>query len=51
MSIAVDGRVSDSEMEDFIRIRDQLRKLAASSNTLQLWMESSMGEEDVSGDD
>jgi hypothetical protein len=51
VSIAVDGRVSDSEMEDFIRIRDQLRKLAASSNTLQLWMERSMGEEDVPGDD
>lgn len=39
IEIVVDGSISDDEIEDFTRIRDQLGKLSLSADSLRLWLE------------
>ena len=34
-----DGEISDDELEDFIRIREELERISIAVETLQLWSE------------
>ena len=37
--ITADGAISDDELEDFIRIREELERISVAVETLQLWSE------------
>ena len=39
IEITVDGVISDDELEDFIRIREELERISIAVETLQLWSE------------
>lgn len=39
IEIAVDGKITKDEMEDFAQIREQLDNISASVQTLRMWME------------
>ena len=39
IEIAVDGKISNDEIEDFIRIQQELEKISITVETLQLWSE------------
>lgn len=39
IEIAVDGKISSDEIEDFIRIQQELEKISITVETLQLWAE------------
>lgn len=39
ISIAADGCIDDSEIEDFLKIQDKLEKISATVQALQLWSE------------
>ena len=39
IEITVDGAISDDELEDFIRIREELERISIAVETLQLWSE------------
>lgn len=42
IEITADGMISDDEMEDFSRIRKQLVQIAATANSLQLWIDNTV---------
>lgn len=42
IEITVDGVISDDEMEDFERIKDNLEKMNNSINSLNLWIENAI---------
>ncbi|MBQ7605373.1 MAG: helix-turn-helix transcriptional regulator [Firmicutes bacterium] len=42
ISIAADGVIDDSEMEDFVTIQEQLEKISITVEALQLWSEQMM---------
>lgn len=39
IEITADGAISDDELEDFIRIREELERISIAVETLQLWSE------------
>lgn len=39
IEIAVDGKISNDELEDFIRIQQELERISVTVETLQLWAE------------
>ena len=39
IEIAVDGKISNDELEDFIRIQQELERISITVETLQLWSE------------
>ena len=39
IEIAADGVISDDEIEDFIRIQNELERISITVETLQLWSE------------
>ena len=39
IEIAADGQITGDEIEDFVRIQDELEKISISVETLQLWSE------------
>ena len=39
IEIAVDGEISNDEIEDFIRIQQELERISITVETLQLWSE------------
>ena len=39
IEITADGVISDDELEDFIRIREELERISIAVETLQLWSE------------
>lgn len=39
VEISVDGKISPDEYEDFDKIREELKELAKTADTLQLWIE------------
>lgn len=39
IEIAADGKISDDEIEDFIRIQEELERISITVETLQLWSE------------
>ena len=39
IEITADGAISDDELEDFIRIREELERISVAVETLQLWSE------------
>jgi len=39
IEIAVDGKISNDEIEDFIRIQQELERISITVETLQLWSE------------
>jgi hypothetical protein len=39
IEIAADGKITDSELDDFIKIQNGLEKISISVETLQLWSE------------
>lgn len=42
IDITVDGKISEDEKEDFIRIRDTLDKMAITIDSLKLWVDRSL---------
>ena len=42
IEITADGVISDDELEDFIRIREELERISIAVETLQLWSERMM---------
>lgn len=42
IEITVDGQISGEELEDFVRIQDELEKISIAVETLQLWCERMM---------
>ena len=42
IEITADGVISEDEMEDFTRIKNQLSQIAMTADSLQLWIENSM---------
>lgn len=42
IEITADGVISDDEMEDFTRIKNQLSQIAMTADSLQLWIENTM---------
>lgn len=45
IDITVDGKISEDEKEDFIRIRDTLDKMAITIDSLKLWVDRSLPED------
>ena len=43
IEITADGVISDDELEDFIRIREELERISIAVETLQLWSERDAG--------
>ncbi|MCR5652894.1 MAG: helix-turn-helix transcriptional regulator [Ruminococcus sp.] len=39
IDITLDGEIDDSELEDFVKIQDELEKISVTVETLQLWAE------------
>lgn len=39
IDIAVDGKINDEEIDEFIRIQEELEKISVAVETLQLWTE------------
>lgn len=39
IEITVDGKISDDEIDDFIRIQEELERISIAVETLQLWAE------------
>ena len=39
IEIAADGTIDDNEVEDFIRIQEELERISITVETLQLWSE------------
>lgn len=39
IDITVDGRITEDELEDFIKIQEELEKISIAVETLQLWTE------------
>lgn len=39
IEITVDGKISDDEIDDFIKIQDELERISIAVETLQLWAE------------
>ena len=39
IEITVNGRIDDAEIEDFIRIQEELERISITVETLQLWSE------------
>lgn len=39
IEITADGQIQDSELDDFINIQEELEKISATVNALQLWTE------------
>ena len=44
ISISLDGRINDFEKEDFLVIREKLRKVSSSISSLELWVEEQIAE-------
>ncbi len=46
VEITVDGKISEEEMEDYNRIKAELDKIAIATESLRLWVQKSLGEND-----
>ena len=44
IEITVDGKISDKEMEDFVKIQNELEKMSVIIETLKLWSEQMIAE-------
>jgi len=44
IEITVDGEISEDEYRDFVKIREQLKSIATSVNSLQLWVDKTIAE-------
>ena len=44
IEITVDGEITEDEYQDFAQIQSQLKKIAESVSSLQLWVEKTMAE-------
>lgn len=44
VEITVDGVVSDDEMNDFLKIKDELEKMSVSIDSLKLWVDQMIAE-------
>lgn len=42
IEISVDGKISQEELQDFVRIKHQLTEIAHTVDTLQLWIENTI---------
>lgn len=42
VEITVDGKISENEMQDFLRIQDTLSKLSLTADTLKLWVDQAV---------
>lgn len=42
IEISVDGQISNEELKDFVRIKQQLMEIAHTANALQLWIENTI---------
>ena len=42
LEITVDGKITDDEIPDFVKIKDELDKMSMTINSLKLWLESSI---------
>ena len=49
LEIAEDGKVCNDELEDFMKIKNVLDKLAQSVSNLQLWMDEQIASEQFAG--
>ena len=44
IEIAVDGKVSDEEMKDFLRIRGELDEMSLTIDSLKLWLDKTLAD-------
>ncbi len=44
IDIAADGEISDNEMQDFLRIQEQLNNLASTTATLSIWVKQTIAD-------
>lgn len=50
IEIAEDGKISEDELSDFIAIKDKLDKLSNTIDSLKLWMEQALANNDIDAD-
>ena len=50
IEISADGRIDDSEIRDFIEIRDQLERISRTVSALQLWTEQMLRDNRIDKD-
>ena len=44
IEITVDGKISEDEMQDFVKIQDQLSEISLVIDTLQLWVQKAIAD-------
>lgn len=47
IEISEDGKISDDELPDFIKIKDRLEKLSVTIDSLRLWMDHAVVNNDI----
>lgn len=50
IEITADGKIDDSELEDFIFIQNELERISITIDTLQLWVEQMIADEKINID-
>lgn len=50
IEITEDGKISEDELSDFIAIKDKLDKLSNTIDSLKLWMEQALANNDIDAD-
>ena len=50
IEIAADGEIKDEEIEDFVRIQQELEKISVTVETLQLWSEKMLADGRINRD-
>lgn len=50
IEIAEDGKLSEDEIPDFIAIKDKLDKLSITIDSLKLWMEQALANNEIDPD-
>ena len=50
IEITEDGKISEDELPDFIAIKDKLDKLSNTIDSLKLWMEQALANNDIDAD-
>lgn len=49
IEITVDGNITDDEIPDFVKIREQLERLSAATDALRLWIDNTIAEGKLDG--
>jgi len=44
IDITVDGEISDDEMDDFVEIKDTLKRMSLAINSLELWVDQTIAD-------